>query len=47
MEYEKYVLPKFVTNENLYCSVTAENMQGVIANLQEDDNPVIIEIKIK
>jgi hypothetical protein len=41
-----FVWPKFVYDDYLYCVVPAENMQKIIPGMQEDDNPVIIEIKI-
>jgi hypothetical protein len=41
-----FVWPKFVGKDYLYCDVPAYEMREIIPEMQEDDNPVILEIKI-
>jgi hypothetical protein len=41
-----FVWPKCVCNEYMYCTVPADEMKKIIPEMKDDDNPVILEIKI-
>lgn len=41
-----YVEPEFVSGNYLYGLVPAEEVQDIVPNVRDDDNPFIIEIKI-
>jgi hypothetical protein len=42
-----FVWPNFVCNEYMYCVVSTDKMQDIIPELKEEDNPVILELRIK
>lgn len=44
---ETYIKPKFVFGNYLYCISQASEVMDSIPFLQKDDNPVIIELKLK
>jgi hypothetical protein len=41
-----FVWQKFVCNKYMYCTVPADEMKEIIPEMK-DDNPVILEIKVK
>lgn len=44
---EIYLIPKFVSNEYLCCVAQPTEMMDIIPSLREDDNPVLLFLKIR